>query len=196
MREKVCCNLYNLFVLYIIKISNKRCYWMGLKKKVTGFTLIELMIVVSIIGVLVSIAIPAYTNYVRSAKASQIVALYSGIKIFMVNYYVENGKFPTNLGSFDKRNALIGIGGSYSYETSVINRVWVGSGGVPGRGKYSGHIHISYKDPSLKRTDGRPMQFGATVDDVGGQLKWICNDSGSAWPSNIDNKYMPVGCRN
>jgi len=64
-------------------------------KKQQGFTLIELMIVVAIIGILAAVAIPAYQDYTARAQASEAVALLSGLKTPMSEYYQSRGSFPT-----------------------------------------------------------------------------------------------------
>jgi type IV pilus assembly protein PilA len=60
-----------------------------------GFTLIELMIVVAIIGILAAIAIPAYQDYTARAQASEAVTLLGGLKTPIVEYYLTQGAPPT-----------------------------------------------------------------------------------------------------
>ena len=60
-----------------------------------GFTLIELMIVVAIIGILAAVAIPQYQNYVARAQVSEALSLASGAKTALAEYYTTNGKWPS-----------------------------------------------------------------------------------------------------
>ncbi len=65
-----------------------------------GFTLIELMIVVAIIGILAAVAIPAYQDYVVKAKLSKVVNAVDSVKLAVANYYQENGSFPATANSW------------------------------------------------------------------------------------------------
>jgi type IV pilus assembly protein PilA len=67
---------------------------MSMKQK--GFTLIELMIVVAIIGILAAVAIPAYSDYMKKAKVAESGPLTSGVKTFLATYYADKGVFPAN----------------------------------------------------------------------------------------------------
>ncbi|HHX8311937.1 MULTISPECIES: pilin [Vibrio] len=66
------------------------------QKKQQGFTLIELMIVVAVIGVLASIAIPQYQKYVAKSEVASALATLTGLKTNVEAYAVENGAFPAN----------------------------------------------------------------------------------------------------
>lgn len=63
--------------------------------KQRGFTLIEMMIVVSIIGILAAIAIPAYQDYVARSQMSEAVELLAGAKTPMAEFYSTNGRWPS-----------------------------------------------------------------------------------------------------
>ncbi|WP_283392764.1 pilin [Photobacterium phosphoreum] len=63
-------------------------------KKQQGFTLIELMIVVAVIGVLSAIAIPQYQKYVAKAEVASVLSTMTGIKTNLEAFIVENGRFP------------------------------------------------------------------------------------------------------
>ena len=71
-----------------------------MKKTQKGFTLVELMIVVAIIGILAAIAIPAYTDYIARSQASEAVTLMSGAKTPVAEFYADKGVWP-NTGSFN-----------------------------------------------------------------------------------------------
>lgn len=173
---------------------------MNTKQKMTGFTLLEMMIVVAIIGIVGAIAMPSYTKYVKRAKASEVITLYENMKIHMVAYHLDNGKWPTNYGNLSQRNEDIGLGPTDSYSTNTIDRAWVGSNGVRGKGtKGSGHIAITYKDGSLRASpNNRGGRFIATVERVNGRYKWVCNNTSSSavWKSDMSHEYLPESCHN
>ena len=66
-----------------------------------GFTLIELMIVVAIIGILAAVAIPAYTDYVARAQVTEAMNLLSGAKTPVSEYFNNNGAWPTTASGFN-----------------------------------------------------------------------------------------------
>ncbi|EMU4060306.1 pilin [Neisseria gonorrhoeae] len=61
-----------------------------------GFTLIELMIVIAIVGILAAVALPAYQDYTARAQVSEAILLAEGQKSAVTEYYLNNGKWPEN----------------------------------------------------------------------------------------------------
>ena len=63
-------------------------------KNTKGFTLIELMIVIAILGILMAIAIPAYNDYLARARASEAIYAAAPYKLGVSEYYISNGTWP------------------------------------------------------------------------------------------------------
>ncbi|EMT8354841.1 pilin [Neisseria gonorrhoeae] len=64
-----------------------------------GFTLIELMIVIAIVGILAAVALPAYQDYTARAQVSEAILLAEGQKSAVTEYYLNNGKWPADNGT-------------------------------------------------------------------------------------------------
>ncbi|ENW5879376.1 pilin [Neisseria gonorrhoeae] len=68
-----------------------------------GFTLIELMIVIAIVGILAAVALPAYQDYTARAQVSEAILLAEGQKSAVTEYYLNNGKWPADNGAAGKK---------------------------------------------------------------------------------------------
>jgi type IV pilus assembly protein PilA len=166
-----------------------------MKKIQSGFTLIELMIVVAIIGILAAIAIPQYQNYVARAQVAEGLVLASGAKTAVAEYYNSKGSFPTGCSAgFDICNAEVGLS-----EHTTITGKYVKHVTVSGFDS-SGIIGLMFKDAPDAHTliAGGVVSLTPTVH--GGSISWACsnNDAASDHPTlGIPDitKYLPSSCQ-
>lgn len=133
-----------------------------------GFTLIELMIVVAIIGILAAIALPAYQDYTKRSHVSEGLTLAGGAKAGVTEYYSANGAFPTT-------NAMAGLATDTDIKGNAVKSVGVGALGA---------ITITY---NAKVTDNGTVVLTPTA--TSGGITWTCTDG------TVDDKYRPSNCR-
>ncbi|HFA8377486.1 TPA: pilin, partial [Neisseria gonorrhoeae] len=88
-----------------------------------GFTLIELMIVIAIVGILAAVALPAYQDYTARAQVSEAILLAEGQKSAVTGYYLNNGEWPENNTSAGVASSATDIKGKYVKEVKVENGV-------------------------------------------------------------------------
>ncbi|MCB1555561.1 MAG: pilin [Xanthomonadales bacterium] len=145
----------------------------------SGFTLIEVMLIIAILGVLMSIAIAAYQDYSIRAKVSEGVALIAGVKEAVSESLVASGNFPTS-------NADAGMVAANTILGTYVSSV--GTGATDGGG--DGLILITYRgDPNI---DTHTLEFSATT--TAGSIIWTCGTSrgtGTSMPA----RYLPSSCR-
>jgi type IV pilus assembly protein PilA len=142
--------------------------------KQQGFTLIELMIVVAIIGILAAIAIPAYQDYTVRAKVSEGLSLASAAKLGVAETYQSTGSIPTS-------NALAGVASAASIKGNNVSSVAVGTGGGT-----TGSITITYSND--KNIQGSIIVLRPNFANEG-SIKWSCTGG------NVINRYRPANCR-
>ena len=142
-------------------------------RKQQGFTLIELMIVVAIIGILAAIAIPAYQDYTIRAQVSEGLSLSAGAKAAVAEYYQDQGTWPT--GNNDAGlEAAANISGKYV--TSV------------GVGNADGIITVTYNQPDVNANIAGSTLTMAAADNAG-SISWTCASA------TLANKHLPAACR-
>ncbi|EMT8478034.1 pilin, partial [Neisseria gonorrhoeae] len=88
-----------------------------------GFTLIELMIVIAIVGILAAVALPAYQDYTARAQVSEAILLAEGQKSAVTEYYLNNGKWPADNGAAGVASSPTDIKGKYVQKVEVAKGV-------------------------------------------------------------------------
>ncbi|EMS2537509.1 pilin [Neisseria gonorrhoeae] len=154
-----------------------------------GFTLIELMIVIAIVGILAAVALPAYQDYTARAQVSEAILLAEGQKSAVTEYYPNNGKWPAD-------NGAAGVASSSSIKGKYVKEVKVENGVVTAKMLSSG-VNNEIK--------GKKLSLWAKRQD--GSVKWFCgqpvtradkaNDDAVTDDANgkIDTKHLPSTCR-
>lgn len=137
-----------------------------------GFTLIELMIVVAIIGILAAVAIPAYQDYTIRAKVSEVLVLASAARTNVAEYYISVGSMPASTNA-------AGISTDENQSDYVTGIAFNTS---------SGGTLLTYTLGGLGGTaDGDTFQYLVTGDGSGVQVD--CTGG------TLDQKYRPANCR-
>ncbi|AKE52629.1 pilin [Kangiella geojedonensis] len=140
-------------------------------KKQAGFTLIELMIVVAIVGILAAVAIPAYQDYIKRSKVSELLGAMAACKTSVSETYSSNGN---NLGSIDTAAS-----GCNTTATQYMSQLAVSSGVIT---VTATNIGTGVDNGTLSLTPTEDTTNGIVTD-------WTCSSS------NIGTQYVPSNCR-
>ncbi|ENS9437359.1 prepilin-type N-terminal cleavage/methylation domain-containing protein [Neisseria gonorrhoeae] len=155
-----------------------------------GFTLIELMIVIAIVGILAAVALPAYQDYTARAQVSEAILLAEGQKSAVTEYYLNHGKWPENNDSAGVASPPSNIKGKYVESVTVAN-------GVVTAKMLSSGVN--------KEIQGKKLSLWAKRE--AGSVKWFCgqpvqrtgdnDDDVTAVTdnNNIETKHLPSTCR-
>ncbi|EMT7352882.1 pilin [Neisseria gonorrhoeae] len=155
-----------------------------------GFTLIELMIVIAIVGILAAVALPAYQDYTARAQVSEAILLAEGQKSAVTEYYLNNGEWPEN-------NDKAGVASASDIKGKYVKSVTVANGVVTATMLSSG-VNNEIKGKRLSLWGRREA----------GSVKWFCGqpvqraDAGAANDAvkddaadKIETKHLPSTCR-
>ncbi|WP_394185124.1 pilin [Pseudoalteromonas tetraodonis] len=135
-----------------------------------GFTLIELMIVVAIIGILAAVALPAYQDYTKRAHVSEGINLGASAKAAVTEYYTSLAALPTS-------NSAAGLPTASNITGNAVDSVAVGAAGI---------ITITY---NAKVASSATLILTPAVDNTKGSITWTCT------AGTLDDKYKPANCR-
>ena len=141
-----------------------------MRKTDKGFTLIELMIVVAIIGVLAAIAIPAYQDYTIRAQVSEGLTLASGAKSALWDFISETGRLPPN-------NTSAGLPAPGSISGNYVTTVDV-AGGI---------VEVTYGNRANVAINGQTLEMSVLAGN--GAIKWNCTGG------SLQARHRPTSCR-
>ncbi|EPT3707813.1 pilin, partial [Neisseria gonorrhoeae] len=152
-----------------------------------GFTLIELMIVIAIVGILAAVALPAYQDYTARAQVSEAILLAEGQKSAVTEYYLNHGEWPSDNSAAGVASPASNIKGKYVKSVTVAN------------GVVTAQMNPSGVNNEIK---GKKLSLWARRQD--GSVKWFCGrpvtrtdkakddavtDANDA--NKIDTKHLP-----
>ncbi len=162
-----------------------------MKKIQQGFTLIELMIVIAIIGILAAIALPAYQDYTVRAKVSEGAIAASAIKVGVTEMFADNG-----LAGIATYSGVIGLD-QVNLVTDKISAIAVNAG--------NGEITITMGGIAQLGAGANILAYMPQVanavlaNNATGSIEWVCSlapvGGGVASTTSILPKYLPANCR-
>ncbi|MDS7965813.1 pilin [Acinetobacter sp. V117_2] len=163
-----------------------------------GFTLIELMIVVAIIGILAAIAIPAYQDYTVRSQVTEGLNMAGGVKTAVNDYYTDVGSWPTDIkAAVCGKNATKDCDGGTNtdYKGNYVSQIDVANGGV----------NITYGNKANSSALAAKVLSLIPGTDTAKNVTWVCGNAAKpdgvtlAAATNItsiDAKYLPGSCKN
>ena len=148
-----------------------------MKKVQQGFTLIELMIVVAIIGILAAIAIPAYQDYTIRAQVSEGLAITSAAKVAVTEYWQDRGVFPPDAATAGLPATATDISGKYVSQVALAAN--------------TGILTVTYSSAAPQAANN--LITGDTItltpETSAGAVKWLCTSA------DLLDKHLPSSCR-
>ena len=149
-------------------------------KKQQGFTLIELMIVVAIIGILAAIAIPAYQDYTIRAQVSEGLNLAAGAKAAVTEYFQDQGEWPANNKTAGLADNATDIAGKY------VKSVTVSAGGT------GALLTVLYSKAAPQSANAKIDTATLVLEskDNSGSVSWNCKAG-----AKLVDKWLPAACR-
>ena len=148
-----------------------------MKKLQKGFTLIELMIVIAIIGILAAIALPAYQDYIARSQMTEAFNLAGGLKGTVTEYYSDKGAWPAG-------NEAAGAAPASQITGKYVLSVTVGNA--------DGKITAKMRPSGVaKGIEDKELSLQGSVDTTKpGSYNWTCEAG-----TGLDKKFLPSVCR-
>jgi len=162
-----------------------------------GFTLIELMIVVAIIGILAAVALPAYQDYTIRAQVTEGMSLTGGLKTAVGDYYAAKGAWPA-----DNPTAICGV--------TPAPATCIGSAATDNKGNYitqievlTGGLLVTFGNKANAKIASKKLSLVPAVD-AAGNISWICGTATApsgvtaattTAATDVDPRYLPTSCK-
>jgi type IV pilus assembly protein PilA len=158
-----------------------------------GFTLIELMIVVAIIGILAAIAIPAYQDYTIRSQVTEGLSLASSVKASVAEFYADNGTWPTALVG----NGAGQLGFAANPSAKYVASITMGT---------TGTVIVTYGNQANTLLTANPILHIRPGLSSNNDIIWVCGrgstanagintQPGTADGTSVLAKYLPSACR-
>ena len=159
-----------------------------------GFSLIELMIVIAIVGILAVIALPAYQDYTARAQVSEAILLMEGQKSAVVEYYADKGKWPTS-------NEEAGIAKATDITGKYVAQVKVGGAGVITATMKTKDVNKEIEGKTVSLTPHATTATASATPGTtasaaaNGSFTWTCAPGKTEGTKGVDTKFLPSSCR-
>jgi type IV pilus assembly protein PilA len=156
-----------------------------------GFTLIELMIVIAIIGILAAIAIPAYQNYTIRAQVTEGLSLSDNFKTAIAEFYQNNGTFPAGVSATGSATTIPMPGASVGKYVSAVTVV------------AGGNIQVTYSGSQVNSKIKGDVLIVQPGTDTNGDVVWVCGLATSPTGVTLNQanagttlaaQYLPSDC--
>jgi type IV pilus assembly protein PilA len=163
-----------------------------------GFTLIELMIVVAIIGILAAIAIPAYQDYTIRAQIAEVTTMSAGIETALADYYNDHGVWPKANLSTTAANGGLGMTNDSMY----------GKYGVITMANATGTIQEKFSATAPSSASSKIDTYVVGISpavDANGTITWVCGNAsapanttssaGTGTTAAVKGNWLPSSCK-
>jgi type IV pilus assembly protein PilA len=160
-----------LFIFYFLEVSMKRMVQ-------KGFTLIELMIVVAIIGILAAVALPAYQDYTVRARVSEALIVAAGAKTAVAENAANGAPFASGWSAPTATSNVAGVGiDATTGAVGMLTTLRAGNGSI------------------LMTPTANGAALVAGTPPAGGNITWVCAAGVYSGGTAMQSKYLPAQCR-